>query len=820
MATNALSPALPPVESTSALSSHLQDRTRQLDARASAEHRVIEYLLALGLVDEHRLIALATEVMAALPEDLDESLLAARAIEAAQQRVGAFRRDVFGEREAEVHPLWLRAFLAMHPDALCGDVSTVKGQVDVFGDPFVGKPPARRTFDDQSLDAMVIPPWFTNLVPPLLLAVGATAVLGHELVVAEVTLPELCFLLLFAFLSSLGAMGLYTAARGFARADDAMPEVPANAPLPRSAVVMPIYHESAEHVFAALLAMREALAQTPGGDCFEVFVLSDSRDPDRIADEERAFRRTVTSAHASVPIFYRRRARNEHQKAGNLAEFFERFGHRYTYVVVLDADSVMHAETMLTLVRRMEADPELGLLQAPLALHGASTVFARTHQFAASVYGPVFMRGLAAWAADQGNYYGHNAVVRVRAFLECCALPKLRGEPPFGGTILSHDFVEAALLCRAGWKVRTATDLGGSFEELPETVVEYVARDRRWCQGNLQHLRIALADGLRPMSRIHMAVGVSAYLAGPAWLAFVVLGAALATTQDTPLVRPSVSLGLSVLAATMLLGPRLLGLLDALRDAPRRRAHGGAARLVCGVVSEAASSLFLAPIVMLHHARIVASIVLGNAVMWGAQARRAGTGVGAMLRSELPTTVAGAGTATLLSLYEPGLLPWLAPVYVPWLLAVPMTALVSSRAVGRLAIKLRLFSVPTEVQPDELLVRADALRAFTAADATARFRDMVLDPVLLAAKLASLPLAQEPRDAKLRAGLERLVERALRVGPAALTPAEQALVTRDVDMMQRLHREAWQRWPVESWSQGRERPQLPPEPNLHASELG
>lgn len=820
MATDALTPAQQPHEASSALSSHLQDRTRPLDAATSAEHRVIEYLLALGLVDEQRLIALASEVMASLPRDLDESLLAGRAIEAMQARVGAFRRDVFGEREAEVHPLWLRAFLAMHPTALCGDVPTVKAQVSAFGDPFVGKPPARRTFDDQSLDRMQLPPWLTNLVPPLLLALGATAVLGHELFANGVTLPEVVFLGLFAFLSSLGAMGLHTAVRGFARGDDVMPEVPASATLPRSAIIMPIYHESAEHVFAALLAMREALARTPGGNSFEVFVLSDSRDPDRIADEERAFRRTVSSGNAAIPMFYRRRARNEHQKAGNLAEFFERFGHRYTYAVVLDADSVMHADTILSLVRRMEADPQLGLLQAPLALHGATSVFARTHQFAASVYGPVFMRGLAAWSGDDGNYYGHNAAVRVRAFLECCALPKLRGEPPFGGTILSHDFVEAALLCRAGWKVRTATDLGGSFEELPETVVEYVARDRRWCQGNLQHVRIALAEGLRPMSRLHMSVGVSAFLAGPAWLVFVALGAGLATAQATPLVPPAVSLGLSVLAATMLLGPRVLGLLDALRDERRRRTHGGPLRLVFGVLFEALSSVFIAPIVMLHHARIVISILLGNAVMWGAQARRSGTGLGAVVRSELPTTLAGAGTAGLLVAYEPGLLPWLAPVYVPWLLAIPVTAILSSRGVGAVVRRQGLYSVPTELEADELLVRADALRAFTASDATARFRDIVLDPVLLAAKLASLPRAPEPPDPTQRASLERLVERALRVGPAALTPDEQGLVTRDAELMQRLHREAWQRWPVESWSQGRERPQLPPEPSLLASEVG
>src|SRR5690606_3906234 len=89
------------------------------------------------------------------------------------------------------------------------------------------------------------------------------------------------------------------------------------AALPRTALLMPIYHESAEDVFAALAGMRESLAALPEGKAFDVFVLSDSRDPEVCAEEERAFRR-VAAASDSIPIYYHRRARNERQKAGNL----------------------------------------------------------------------------------------------------------------------------------------------------------------------------------------------------------------------------------------------------------------------------------------------------------------------------------------------------------------------------------------------------------------------------------------------------------------------------------------------------------------------
>jgi membrane glycosyltransferase len=816
VAADSLIPGTQAASSSGALASHLTSRTRTHDATSSAEHRVIEYLLALGLVDDARLIALASEIISALPDGLDDAVVAEAAITLAQDRFDAFRNEVFGARAGEVHPLWLRAFLAANGDVLFGDVSVAKARVAAFGDPFTGKPPLRLRFEAQSLRTMLFPRWLAGLVLPLVLSAGATVVLLSALAHDGLEPAVVVFVALFAFLSFVGALGLTTALRGFTRTGGAMSEVASGVALPRTALVMPIYHESAEHVFAALLAMREALGKAPDAACLEVFVLSDSRIPERIAEEERAFRRTAASGETTIPIFYRRRARNEHQKAGNLAEFFERFGHRYTYAVVLDADSIMHAETILALVRRMEANPRLGLLQAPLALHGARTPFARTHQFAASVYGPVFMRGLARWAGGHGNYYGHNAIIRVSAFLECCALPKLRGEPPFGGNILSHDFVEAALLCRAGWEVRTATDLGGSYEELPPSVVEYVARDRRWCQGNLQHVRIAMAEGLAPMSRIHMAVGVAAYLVGPIWLAFVALGAVLASVRGAPLVDGGVATALSVFAAAMLLGPRIVGLVDALRDDERRRVHGGGFALTLGVVFEALSSVLLAPILMLHHARIVVSIVLGNAVMWGAQSRRSGTGPMAIVRSELPTTVIGLATAALCATRAPGLLVWLAPVYVPFIFAIPIAVAASSERLGRVLLRLRLHAVPTEIDPDDLLERAASLRAFTAADATARFRDIVLDPVLLAAKIDSLA---DAHGATSRALLERLMDRALRMGPAALTPHEQALVSNDADALRRLHREGWRRWPVESWSQGRERPQLPPEPRLRAGAL-
>jgi membrane glycosyltransferase len=792
-------------------------RPRAPESGSRAVKRVAEYLRALGLTDATRTEQLAIEICRECSQAGAAGRLPELAIARAQERVQDHLKDVFGADAASVDPLWLRSFAGAFPELFLGDVEAARRAVRRFGDPRLGRCPTHTAFRDQRLDPYRIPRWVLGFAPATLVTMLATAALLWGMSDGGLSTLELVWAGLFSFLFGFAAVGMSVAVVGFATRGrrESTPAMPDGEKLPRSALLMPIYHESAEHVFAALLAMRESLAQTPGGDCFEIFVLSDSRDPEKAADEERAFRRISSRVQGSLPVYYRRRALNEKQKAGNLAEFFERWGHRYTYAVVLDADSLMSGATLVELVRRMHAKPRLALLQAPLELHRGATLFARVQQLANSVSGPLFTRGLAVWAGGQGNYYGHNAVVRVSAFLDCCALPELRGEPPLGGHILSHDFVEAALLCRAGWEVRIAHDLEGSWEELPPTLPEYVARDRRWCQGNLQHVRIALSEGLRPMSRIHMATGVAAYLAGPLWLAFVAVGVAIAQLSGRSFVHPVLAGVLTALTATVLLGPRFLGLLATLCEPARRRAHGGALRLTLSVLLETLLSALVAPLLMLHHTRIVLSILSGSTVRWGAQKRRSTGDFRDSLRAELPTSLLGAAVCAWFMWAAPALLWQVSPLWLPWLLAMPISMLVSSGRVGGWLRRAGLLLTPSETVPSELGERADDLRALTAPDEAARFRDLVLDPVLVATHVARLGDKAEQAD-KPRADLVKLCQRALRAGPAGLTAQERRALTGDVGSMRFLHREAWRHWPVESWRLSRERPHLPPEPGLAA----
>jgi membrane glycosyltransferase len=800
-------------------SSHL--RVRMKPAASAAARRVANYLRALGLSDRARVRELSQRIALSVTADSAEQH-ASRAVAEAQARFDSWRSSLFSVLPDGVSPLWLRGFIASRPEHFLGDMARAKRAARNFGDAAAGTGPRLGTFRPQKFERARLPSSFLGILPPIVLTWAASCALWRAITLDGWTWAELGWISLFVFLFFQAAAGFCTATVGFVArllgrrtGGKAALELPAlvntasapavDAALPRTALLMPIYHESAEDVFAALAGIRESLGALPEAKSFDIFVLSDSRDPQVCAEEERAFRR-VAAASDIIPIYYHRRVQNERQKAGNLAEFFERWGPRYTYAVTLDADSVMSGAVLVELVRRMEQNPKLGLLQAPIGVHRAETLFARALSFSASLCGPMFVHGLALWSGPHGNYYGHNAAVRVSAFLDCCALPKLNGEPPFGGHVLSHDFVEAALLCRAGWEVRTAYDLeGGSYEELPPTLTEYVARDHRWCQGNMQHLRIAGMHGIEPMSRIHLLLGAFAYLASPAWLAFVALGLVAWNETGAAFERAATQVGIGT--AAILVAPWLLGTLDGLRSAARRRAHGGL-RLIPSALLGLVLGALIAPLLMIHHTRIVISILSGRAVSWGAQQRRGSGNFVKVLRAEWPATLLGLGLGAWSLLSQSGLTLWFAPLWVPWALAIPLNLIVSSAAFGGFARRLGLLLTPTERAPGGLLRRIDELRVLTRSDASARFRDLVLDPVLVAAHVAKLGTQRASASPKR---LAELRTRALREGPASLSAQDWRSVAEDAESMQILHREAWRRWPVEAWDLGREEPQLPPE---------
>src|SRR5919198_1700041 len=308
----------------------------------------------------------------------------------------------------------------------------------------------------------------------------------------------------------------------------AIPSLQASRLTTRTALLMPIYNEAPQRVFAGLQAIYESLDALGVLDHFSIFILSDTTDPEIWLEEEAGFWELRRRTKGERYIFYRHRLKNIRRKAGNIADFCRRWGAQYDHMVVLDADSLMTGKALIQLAAAMEAAPEAGLIQTLPLVVNRHTLFARAHQFAARIYGPVLATGLAYWHLGDSNYWGHNAIIRTKAFIDSAGLPDLPGQPPFGGPIMSHDFVEAALLRRAGWKVYLVPDITGSYEESPPSLLAFAERDRRWCQGNLQHLRVVPAHGLYWMSRLHLTMGIISYLASPIWLVFIILGFLLA----------------------------------------------------------------------------------------------------------------------------------------------------------------------------------------------------------------------------------------------------------------------------------------------------
>jgi len=516
----------------------------------------------------------------------------------------------------------------------------------------------------------------------------------------------------------------------------------------KTALLMPVYNEDPARTCASLHAMGSALERLGLAEAFEIFVISDTTDPFVWVRETAAMQALRASLSGRLPVWYRRREANVGKKAGNVREFVTRFGARYDFMVVLDADSLMSAPALATLVREMQADPSCGILQTLPRLHGARTFFGRLQQFASAIYGPIVARGVTAWQADDGNYWGHNAILRVAAFAASAGLPSLPGRKPFGGEILSHDFVEAALMRRAGFGVRMLPALEGSWEESPPTVLDVAARDRRWAQGNLQHLRILGARGLHWVSRAHMLVGVMSYAASPLWLALVVVGIALAlqvaSTEpsyftnepalfpDWPIFDSQRMVRLFALTMGVLMWPKLLGFARALLRSRVRRALG-VVRITVGVVVETLFSAVYAPIFMLMQTQQLTEILRGKDAGWSVQRRESGaTSWRLLLSRHAAHTLAGALVGAGLAYISTPMLIWISPTIAGLALAAPLSALSGSTSLARSLRWLGILSVPEESQvPPEVRLRDRFLPVLQAEIAA-----VDLDALLASDKLA------------------------------------------------------------------------------------
>lgn len=584
--------------------------------------------------------------------------------------------------------------------------------------------------------------------------------------VGGITALEAAVFALFVLLFAWVAFSFMSAIAGFmrlmVRGRDAL-NIDDKTPLPSigssNALLLPTYNEDPHRIATRLRAMCESVDQTGHASRFDWFILSDSTSPSIWIDEEKAFLELRRDFEA-VRVFYRHRPQNTARKSGNIEDWVKRFGAKYDHMIVLDADSLMTGDTIVRLVAAMEDHPNVGLIQTLPIIVNATTLFARLQQFAGRLYGPLIASGIAWWHGSESNYWGHNAIIRVRAFAGSAGLPDLRGRKPFGGYILSHDFVEAALMRRAGWGIFMAPALGGSFEECPPSLIDFAARDRRWCQGNLQHVALLSTRGLHWISRLHFLAGIGSYVTAPLWLIFLLLG--ILISLQAQFVRPEYfpkefSLfpqwpaqdpirATWVFVGTMglLLIPKLLAFILLLTQHENRRRFGGSLFVFVGIIFETMLSGLMAPVMMIFQSSAVSEILFGRDAGWQVQRRDdGGVGPNEIVRKFAMPTLVGVGMGASAYSVSLPLLVWMTPVILGLLLAVPIAFLTSQRRTK--GVPSRLFSTPEQNTPPQVLIRANQLAAAPSKISEDPLRELRNNRRLLEEHVRNLPAVMRDR---------------------------------------------------------------------------
>ncbi|WP_309383356.1 glucans biosynthesis glucosyltransferase MdoH [Cerasicoccus frondis] len=582
----------------------------------------------------------------------------------------------------------------------------------------------------------------------------------------------------------------------------------------RTALLFPIYNEDPDSVTANIATTYEALEKAGALAHYDFFMLSDTTQSNNWIEEEAAWLKTVQKLNAHGKIFYRKRRDNLNQKSGNVADFLRRWGKPYDFFICYDADSLMTADTLLRITRIMEHTPSLGILQTMPRLCNAKSMFARLQQFGNRLQGMIGGAGLNFWQQSEGNYWGHNAIIRTEAFTKFCNLPELPGARPLGGRVMSHDFVEAALMRKAGLQVWLAYDYEGTYEEMPPSIPDFAMRDRRWSQGNLQHTWIMLFGDIPLVNRVHMFNGIMSYLSGPLWLIFLVLTTLIFYSWENsqltmfigeswlPWMPEDTSVqGLVVFLLTMalILVPKFFPLILFLRYPEERRKFGGFLRATSSLLLEVTMFTIIAPSLMLFHSSFIAALFMGQRVSWNAQ-RRGGDGIGwaEAFAVQGPHTLIGVMWGLLAWHISPTLFGWMSPVLIGWVFAPVIAVWTSKESVGEWFARQGLLLSPEDIAPpaEVRIMRTKLSEVHQNPPPIPELAGdyglirIVMDPYLNALHQQFLRERDyQPED--IRDDLADIRKRLLSEGAPALSSDDKLRLMYDLPSVRSLHQELW-----------------------------
>ena len=485
-----------------------------------------------------------------------------------------------------------------------------------------------------------------------------------------------------------------------------------------TAILLCIRNEMPERAARHLEPLLAGLAGSGFAAQFHIYVLSDTDDCAIAAQEEARFDAMAAEWSGSVAFTYRRRALNRGFKAGNIEEFCDRWGARHDLAVTLDADSIMPAAAVLKMVRIMQAAPEIGILQGLVIGAPSKSAFARVFQFGMRLGMRSYTIGSAWWQADCGPYWGHNGVLRLAPFMAHCRLPQLAAKGPLGGAILSHDQIEAVLMRRAGFEVRVLPQEDLGFEENPPTLIEFLRRDQRWCQGNMQYLGFLDLPGLRPVSRYQLVFAILMFVGSPAWIGLFTLATLALAAAPTPgeFIAPGAGLAVFVCVLAMWFAPKIATVIDILSRRAARRAFGGGLRFAAGVAVETVFTLLLLPIMWLRHTVVMAGLLFGRTIDWKTQVRDGHAVAWADAARDLwPQTVLGLAALALLAATHPAAIPYALLIAGGLALAIPFAVVTSSSISGEILAATGIGRLPEETAPPDVLRAMAGMTQYVAA---------------------------------------------------------------------------------------------------------